>query len=363
VRCVVVAALVSGCAHANQPACSGTLPLADAPAAPDEPRAIEEGVIDSIEITGGPDLAPIASRVLESQVGQLISIAPLSDDVRRLWALGLFSDIRVQARDTGVTQTVARQAYPRMAITFAVTTRGTIDRVRVEGGGAHAPELRRMHWIAGTPFEPRRLARMADAIELAYVRDGHLDARIAVRRARLPGVSLCVIAEPGPRVTIGHVTFPGHGAVSEGELAAAMHGKHVNHPGDPYDADALEFDRSALLGPYWERGMINARVEPARVARRGNHLDVAIPIEPGAVYRIGTLRVDWGFPPLRGIATGQVFERTRVLDAAKALELKLGPGASVYPDSSIDSGTLRVDLNFHIQWSWPWRALHLLPWS
>ena len=361
-RCLVVAALLSACAHASHPACSGTLPLADDPAAPGEPRASSEGVIDSIAVTGAPDIGPIAARVLESQVGQLVSMAPVSDDVRRLWALGLFSDVRVHARDTGVRQLVAHESYPRLALEFEVTPRGTIDRVRVEGSGAHQPELRRMHWIAGTPYEPRRLARMADAIELAYVRDGRLDAKIAVRRARTPGVSLCVIAEPGPRVTIRKLTFPGHGAVSEGELVAAMKGKYVNHPGEPYDADALELDRSLLLARYWERGLVDARILPPRIVRHGNRLDVAIPVEPGPVYRIGEVRVDGGFAPPREIVPGQVFVRSRMLDGMRALETRLGTGANVTPQTEVDAKTHRIDLTLHVEWSWPWRALHLLPW-
>ena len=219
-----------------------------------------------------------------------------------------------------------------------------------------------MRWLAGAPFEPPRLARMAANLELAFVRDGHLDATVAVRRARAPGVALCVVAEPGPRVTVGRITFPGRHVVPRAELLAALDGQHVNHPGETYDADALALDEPQMIAPYYERGRIEATIGSPRVSRHGHHLDIAIPIDEGPEYRLGRLRVDGGRPIPRLLVPGAVFSRSRLVAAIAALETELGPGAEVTPVTANDRAAHRIDIRLEIEWRPPWRALHWLPW-
>jgi len=192
------------------------------------------------------------------------------------------------------------------------------------------------------------------------VRDGRLDAKIAVRRARAPGVALCVAAEPGPRVTIGKLTFPGRRAIAEKDLVSAMRGKGVNHVGEIFDEEALDLDRMWMLDRYYERGMINARIADPRTQRRGNHLDVEIPIDEGPVFHLGALRMENGLPAPRGLARGELFVRSRITAYSRALEERLGYGSNAWPVSHVDLESLRVDLTWHVEWSWPWGALHWL---
>lgn len=365
-RCLVLApaAVLVACAHLPRqaPACSGTDPLGREHAAVAAGEtARPDGVIDSVAVSspvGG--LAPIVTPVLAAQPGQLLSLAPIGADVRSLWMTGVVSDVRVEAVPTGVASYLAHQRRPRYQLVYELEPRPLVDQVRVEGPGADQPELRRMHWLAGTPYEPARLARMASAIELAYVRDGRLDARVEVRRARMPGIALCVVAVPGPRVMIGHLTFPGRRGVPEAVLLATMKGHGVNHPGETYDREAFDLDVVEMYAAYYDRGFATAHIGDPEVKRAGDHLDVAIPITEGPVFRLGTLRVDGHRPLPAGIATGDVFSRTRVLAAVTALDDRLGPGAEVSVDSKLDSAAHRIDLTFHVDWRPPWRALHFL---
>ena len=365
-RCLALAlaAVLAACAHLPRqaPACSGTEPLGRAHAGvPPDGATARDGVIDSVEVTspvGG--LAKIVTPVLESQPGQLISLAPIGADVRTLWATGVFSDVRVEAVPTGVSSYLVHERRPRYKLVYELEPRRLVDRVRVEGPGAGDPELRRMHWLAGTPYEPARFARMAATIELAYVRDGRLDAQVEVRRARSPGIELCVRAVPGPRVTIRHLTFPGRHGVPEAVLLATMSGHDVNHPGQTYDREAFDLDSVAMYAAYYDRGFATAHIGDPEVKRAGDHLDVAIPITEGPVFRLGTLRVDGKRALPAGIASGDVFSRARVVAAVTALDDRLGPGAEVSLDSKIDAQTHRIDITFRVDWRPPWRALHFL---
>jgi outer membrane protein insertion porin family len=60
---------------------------------------------------------------LDSSVGELVTRARLASDLRRLWSLGFFEDVRVEGELT-----------PRgVLLTYVVTERPTIRKIVVEG--------------------------------------------------------------------------------------------------------------------------------------------------------------------------------------------------------------------------------------
>ena len=338
---VLVLAAIAGCAHAPPPAC--TLPLAmggtDALVEP----ADRTGTIASIDVEGAPALAPLLRGVIETHTGQALAEAPIQDDLRRLWALGVLADARVDARDTAAG----------IAVVFAVTPQPRIAAVH----GAGTPQLRRLRYLAGAPYEPHRIQRIAGEIEAAYVRDGYLDARVEVKRRRSHQLELCVIAHPGGRQTIATLTFPGAHAVPQRVLLAALHGKGVNHPGGTYDPAALADDQLWLLNEYYERGMINAKLGDPIVTRRGNSLAVEVPVTEGPVFHLGALT---GLVIPKGLATGDLFVRSKLATADSALGDQLD--AYVTPVTKLDLEHRRIDIDFQIEWRHPWSALVLLRW-
>jgi outer membrane protein insertion porin family len=340
VRLLVLAAL-AGCAHAPPPTC--TLPLAmGGDVALAEPVA-RTGTIAAVDIEGAPALAPLLRGVIETHTGEALDEAPIQGDLRRLWALGVLADARVDARDTAAG----------VDLVFAVTPEPRIAAVH----GASAPELRRLRYLAGAAYEPRRVQRIAGEIEAAYVRDGYPDARVVVKRRRSHELELCVVAQPGARQTISTLTFPGAHTIPAATLLGVLHGKGVNHPGGTYDPDALVEDQMWLLNEYYERGMIDAKVGDPIVTRRGNALAVAVPITEGPVFHLGKLTGP--FVP-RGLATGDLFVRSKLMTAVAELGNRLD--ADVRPVSKVDLDHRRIDLEFQIEWRHPWSALLLLRW-
>ena len=340
VRLLALAA-IAGCAHAPRPAC--TLPLAMGGDVAVGDLSGRTGTIASVEVVGAPALAPLLRGVIETHTGEPLADAPIQEDLRRLWALGVLADASVDARDT----------VAGIELVFAVTVAPRIAAVH----GAGAPELRRLRYLAGAPYEPRRIQRIAGEIESAYVRDGYPDARVAVKRRRSPQLELCVVAHPGAHQTIATLTFPGAHAVPERVLLAALHGKGVNHPGGTYDAQALADDKLWLAYEYYERGMINAKVGDAVVTRHGSTLAVAVPITEGPVFHLGALT---GLVVPKGLATGDLFVRSKIAVADSELGDRLD--AYVTPVTKLDLDRRRIDIDFQLEWRHPWSALVLLRW-
>ncbi len=341
---VVAGLLLTGCAtRAPRPTCGiGWSPLT-VERAPERHVTIDrpDTAIDHVEIAGvDRHLADTLRRELQVKPGMTISDAPIGDDIRRLWKLGVVADIAVELR--GAT------------LTYVVEPRPTIASVVPLGGDTLAQA--RFRRLAATSFEPARVRRMTEALRESYIRDGRLDAKVeAKHRVRPNGVEVCVALDPGPRITIAKLRFPGSKAIPEKTLAATMYSKKVNHVGGTYDESALEYDKLYILAAYWDRGYANVAVREPKVQRRGKKLEVSLPIDEGPLFHLGGITATHGLPvPL--VKRGDLFSRTQVATAREQLE-KLPGVYTVLPLTRVDLEARTIDVNFAIEWRWPWDAL------
>lgn len=362
---LVALATIAGCAQtprATTPAaCGAGWASVAAPAAPDVDTerisdrlaaraAFLEQRIADVHVTGvAAPLARTLEATLATRAGNTFATAPIADDLRRLWALGVVDDASVEITGDRVA--------------FVVTPRSRVGRVVV------APEteralLQRFQLLEGALYEPLRIERITAAVTQAYVRSGHTDARVDVSRMRRGGrFDVCVAAVPGPRVTIRSVTFPGRRRMPEATLLARLHGAdaNINRVGGTFDAGALDNDQAYLLDAYYERGMISASIGAVRTRRVGAQLELAIPIDEGPEYTVGTLALragPFGAPRVAiPLHDGELFQRSRVQAAIAALSSALG--ADVEPVTHIDQAHQRVDITFEISERVPWDALRL----
>jgi len=231
---------VAGCAHPARPAVQASCGVGWAPVtithatpARSEPFAFDpapDAVISAVRIEGVPTaLAATLDSLVKTHAGQRFDEAPFKDDLRRLWAIGVVSDVRLETHGTDVA--------------FVLTERPRVGAVVIRAEDRSL--LRRFALLPGAPFEPQRLERMANAIEAGLVRDGHLDAKVTVAQTpRAPSIDVCVASTPGPRVTIESVSFPGRTGVPEKVLIAAMKGSKggLNRAGGIYDEDSFNLD-------------------------------------------------------------------------------------------------------------------------
>lgn len=298
--------------------------------------------ITAVRVTGvQPALARTLEQQLTTEVGMMVSDAPLRDDLRRLFKSGVVADAQVEL--VGEDQ-----------IEFVVEPRATISRVVVRGGDPQT--ARRFRLLEGAPYEPARLRRMAEQAQVAYVRAGWLEATVEARRA-IAGdrVSVCVAANRGPKLTIREIAFPGRAAVSATTLTAAMRSKS-NKVGSAFDPGAFEGDKIFLEAEYWDRGHADVRVGIPRAIKKGHGLVLEIPIDEGPVFRFGTLSASHRLDAPIALTPGDVFGRTKVIKARE--ELRALPGVEdAIPLTKLDHEHRTVDITFQIQWRWPWFAL------
>lgn len=304
--------------------------------------------IAAVEIVGAPPrLAATLARLIATTPGMVVSEAPLQQDLRRLWQSGVVADADIELGGTS-----------RDRVRFVVTVRPPIGKVTVRGGDRDL--ARRFALLEGTRYEPTRLARMAEASELAYRRSGRLDATVDVttRSSRqLGGVDVCVAANPGPMVTISEIRFAGRTAIGERDLLAALtKGGETNRPGGLYDADAFGNGVIHLQAAYWDRGYALVEVAAPRLVRLGERLVIELVIREGELFRIGAVTTN-GFTraPLTKLA-GARFSRSEIVEAKDRLQTALD-ASDVTPLTKIDLERRVINIYFEASWQWPWQRV------
>lgn len=345
----LIACLIVGCAaeSARAPvvptasARAGACRVASLPRVAPSPELsfaeLPELRVDSVEVRGARRVpVRLARRAIETRAGDPISTERVAADVRRLWELEVFEDVRV----------TWRPGSSGARLSYVVSERPTLRAVI-----ADEAVRRELGLVPGLPYEPARLHARALDLELTLRNDGYSEAKVVLGGVRTgDGVDLCARVERGPRTLIERMEFVGNARVSAASLRRAMHTDDgaINVPGGVLRRDVLERDLLFLSALYYDRGMVQARVTP-RVTRAPSGFRVAIEVEEGPVFRVGEVR--FRAPPgvsrrrwreLLGVQRGEVFSRQRVADGLARLREQLEKPVEV--QTSIDERRRVVDL-------------------
>jgi outer membrane protein assembly factor BamA len=293
-------------------------------------------VLTSVTVASdSPGLNAMLATQLQTAPGQMLDDAPIKDDMRRLWKLDVLDDIEIELAGA--------------ALTFVVTPHGRVGHVT----GANGEALRRLALTSGAPFEPTRIARMADAARQVYVKDGHLDAAVDVYKhpAANGAMDLCVASVPGPRFTVGETRIVGATHVPVPELTKEM--CEGNAKGDVLDESVAECSVLRVSAAYWDHGFANVKVGEPRYVRHASTIDIEIPItDEGPQFHYGSIKFFNG-PPARNILrTGAMFSRSSLQTAIQGIQYQTG-ARDVTPFTHVDIADKRIDLTFEYSWQWP----------
>jgi outer membrane protein insertion porin family len=308
------------------------------PEPPHEPLA-------GVEVLGAARVSPeLVQSAMSTRPGQRIDPDRLADDVREIWRLEVFDDVRVGFR----------RGRDGLWLSLHVSERPLVGEVFFEGARERVAEL---GLERDQLYEPARLHRRARDLERSLVEAGFLRARVSVRGLRRAGrVDLCAGVTLGPRQTIERLEFVGNQRIAPAELRSAMHTEAgtINTPGAPYRAEALERDLLFMSALYYERGMLEVKIVP-RVEQSERALRIKLEIDEGVVFRIGQLTITGEllmprkrYRELVGVRTGEVFSRSRFaegLDRIGALHRARGrDDIQVELSTKLFAGLGRVDI-------------------
>ncbi|MFQ5569215.1 MAG: outer membrane protein assembly factor BamA [Rhodothermales bacterium] len=217
-------------------------------------------------------------------VGQTVMIPrdpALTDAIRTLYRLGLFSDVKIleeRRTDTGIFLIVRVQEVPRLA---GYTFEGVKKK--------HQKDLRRkVPLFPGGHLRPNDVERAVQITRDYFADEGYLLAEVDARQQEAADgtATLTFVIDRGPRVEVGEIVVEGNKAVSGARLRKQMH--HTKEKrwwriwkSETLDRDAYEEDLTRIVAYYHEKGHYDARIvgDTTYVRQNDNAPEVVVEVE------------------------------------------------------------------------------------
>ena len=206
------------------------LGLLASPAGADVAGLLGRRVTDvRIDAAGAPVTDRDALTLVETRLGEPLTLAKVRDTIDHFVALGRYADIQVFAEPDG----------EGVRLRYAVVPIARVVRVRFEGPlGVDASVLRtELDDQFGTSPASSRLPEMTQALVTRYVAHGYPAARVESRTvpdARLGQVEAVIVVTPGAQVRIGRATVEGNAGGPDLLQRLGV------QPGRPLDREAFE---------------------------------------------------------------------------------------------------------------------------
>jgi outer membrane protein insertion porin family len=310
-----------------------------------------------VDVSGAKTVAKetILAKV-QMKAGSPYEEASVSDDIRRIFALGYFTDVRadLEARPEGVR------------LVFIVKEKPAIAAIEVEG-----------HRVLGTPrvldlfavtkgelYDPRKVKEGTESIRAEYARRGFSDCEV-VSRVDLDEAAntatIYLLIDEGARLVIRQILVEGNQAFPDRRIRAVLKTKRRRwfRPG-VYDAKVLDEDLERVRAFYRKHGYQDVRVsqevyrDPA-----GRGLTIHLKVEEGLQHRVGQVTLSGAvlFPEreIRRVLTlkpGGVYSEASLQEDLRLIKQYYGDRgyihAEVTPDPQLDPVTKRVNLTYHL---------------
>jgi len=354
---------------------------------------IPTDLIEEVRIQGNRRIpADTIKYRLRTKAGEALDKASISHDVKTLYGLGYFENIRVEELAGG----------KGFVVVFHVEERPLIRTVNYEGlqSVTHSEviELLRSQNLVispDSPYDPGRVRRIETAIKKILAERGHQSAAVKVTKkdAAPNGVALTFEVREGAKVKIEDIRIDGNNAFSDRQLKGVMRLTKETGPLTPftrnntYNELKLSDDIARIREHYASRGHIRVNVAepviettPKTVYRtlpfikpefpwgiplpfwkkQEQRMNVTLKIDENAQYRVGSVTVtgnkEFSTELIRlqlGLTTGTICDESRLRQGLDNLRKLYGSRGYItftpVPVHSLDDGKRVVNLVFNIE--------------
>ncbi|MGD2187792.1 MAG: outer membrane protein assembly factor BamA, partial [Desulfobacterales bacterium] len=242
----------------------------------------------TVDVTGNQRIEVDAiKRVVKTQPGDLFNLKSLSEDLKAIYAMGYFDDIRVET-----------EALPDgNKVTFKVKEKPTLRSVRISGNrwvyeNEEILEVvnSKRGAILNINIIQNDIRRIQDLYKEKNYHNVSIDYKIFERKDNQADLEYTI--KEGEKFKIEKIEFEGNEAFSDKELKRQMDTSEENllswitEAGD-LDEAILVQDVARLKAFYHNSGYIQAQVGEPQVEFKQNDIIITIKIDEGPQYRVG----------------------------------------------------------------------------
>lgn len=262
-------------------------------------------VIKAIDVRG---LVRVSEQLvrsqLEVQVGQPYNPNAVARDIRRLYGLGHFDTIRVDA-DSSVLG---------LSLTYVFSEKRIIDEIKIIGNKKMRTGRIRgaLSWKEGDSFAADAYGEEREAILALYEEKAYANTTIDIQVEEVgpSRVRIVYVITEGKKARIRSIEFAGNEALSGRELRKKMKTKRAWwFLGGRYDEDKFEMDLENLVDEYGNVGHLDVAVTGANItySPNGKKMDIVVSLSEGPQYTVGNLDT----------AENMVYDDDEILDIIK----------------------------------------------
>ncbi len=250
-------------------------------------------VIAEIRVEGNERIGDDAILAqIKSSVGSVLRPDVVRDDIRSIYNMGFFEDIRVDVKDS-----------PKGKILiFYVKENPIVQRIEVKGN-KHIDTKDIMAVINTKTFsvlKRKQLAKDAQSILNLYHQKAYFDARVSydVRFPRDPRKATVVFRiKEGKKFYVKKITFKGNKHFSDRKLRSVMETKTKSifffwdSERGILQKDVLNTDVDRLTVFYHDHGFMDAKVGTPKIEKKEDGFYIEIPIIEGERYKVASFDV------------------------------------------------------------------------
>lgn len=348
----------------------------------------QEDIIETIRVVGNTRIADdsVLFRI-SSKAGQTLSSERVTQDIKDLWATGLFDDIGVMIQD-GQTGKVLTYVVRELPIVVAVDYRG--NQKLTKSSITDKMEEERLTIPEDSPLDYKKINAVRVLIKRLLSEKGLRYATVDYKLERLRSGTARVVfnISEGSKVRIYDIEFTGNTVYKNRKLRKVMK-KTAEHwffswitQHDIYREDKFAEDVELLKKAYWKKGYKDiyvgepsleitdhttekqkkknlARVRRGKNAKEDKRLKLTIPLFEGQSYVMGDFKVEGNtvlpevyykgtFP----LAQGDLYDYSKIDEWVEALEEDHNNAGYIHfnalRDVKIREGNV-VDLTYNIR--------------
>lgn len=313
--------------------------------------------IIAVEVDGAKTVASstIIAKV-QMKPGVAYQEAMVSEDIRRIFALGYFTDVRADVEELP----------DGLRVVFVVKEKPAIGAIELEGHRALSKKrvLELLALSKGELYDPRKLKEGIGSVKAEYARKGFAQAEV-VSRAQIDesanAATVFLLVEEGPRMRVAQVVVEGNRAFSDRRIRRLLKTKRRWWwLSGAYSEQVLEEDLERVRSFYRQHGYQDIQASQEVYSDPGmTGLMVHLRVNEGLQHRVGEVAVAGTalFPEreIRQVLTlkpGSVYTDDALQEDLRLIKQYYGDRGYIHvevtPDPQLDQVTKRVDVTYLI---------------
>ena len=316
--------------------------------------------VKSVDVKGNKTVSSLTILAkVKTHAGEPLSSVTLNEDLKRLYGLGFFTDVRIE-----------QDEFPDgVNVLFVVSEKPVLSEIKIEGNKKiNKDQIKKeMQSVIGDFVDQKRVRDDVDAVKRLYEKKGFSEAKVQQSLDVNPDTNQAVLRvtiDEGSKVRIRDIKVEGNPSIKSGEILKAMKTKKMAwwgwfHSGYLKEEDLAE-DVERVKALYDEAGFsdaeVSTQIEPIQ---NSDDILLKIVVTEGKKYLVGDITLNGNSIAktdeiLKAIkmSKGKPFSRRGLrLDVANIQDLYFEKGylsAQIRSESAYNETTDKVDLTYSV---------------